>query len=127
MMGGPGSLLTCEWRISYFFVRSPDDVVASTLRISTAQHLTPARRTACWTCQKEIHICSWLILRIVTPAHIHCSCWCFWSYEVPLAELASASWIYVRAMDESMNTQPRDMYAGFPPSPHSADICSPGM
>lgn len=37
-------------------------------------------------------------------------CWCFWSYEVPLAELASASWIYVRAMDESMNTQPRDMY-----------------
>ncbi|EIN13058.1 nitrate reductase [Punctularia strigosozonata HHB-11173 SS5] len=37
-------------------------------------------------------------------------CWCFWSLDVPLSELAKVSVIQVCAMDESMNMQPRDMY-----------------
>ena len=39
-----------------------------------------------------------------------CFCWCFWSLDIPLPELASASDLLVRAMDEAMNVQPRDMY-----------------
>lgn len=39
-----------------------------------------------------------------------CFCWCFWSIDLRTAELASAKDIFVRAMDESMNIQPRDMY-----------------
>ncbi|KZT68489.1 hypothetical protein DAEQUDRAFT_766300 [Daedalea quercina L-15889] len=39
-----------------------------------------------------------------------CFCWCFWSFEVTLSELVEANVIAVRAMDESMNMQPRDMY-----------------
>ncbi|KAH9836836.1 uncharacterized protein C8Q71DRAFT_707679 [Rhodofomes roseus] len=37
-------------------------------------------------------------------------CWCFWSFDVSIADLAEATVISVRAMDESMNMQPRDMY-----------------
>ncbi|KAL6719833.1 hypothetical protein ACLMJK_001754 [Lecanora helva] len=39
-----------------------------------------------------------------------CFCWCQWSYDIGVAELASAKDIIVRAMDESMNIQPKDMY-----------------
>ncbi|KAF2456033.1 putative nitrate reductase [Lineolata rhizophorae] len=37
-------------------------------------------------------------------------CWCFWNLDIAVEELARASDIFVRAMDESMNVQPRDMY-----------------
>lgn len=39
-----------------------------------------------------------------------CFCWAFWSLDIPVAELAESKDIVVRAMDESMNVQPRDMY-----------------
>ena len=39
-----------------------------------------------------------------------CFCWCHWSLDIPTLELAAATDILVRAMDESMNIQPRDMY-----------------
>lgn len=37
-------------------------------------------------------------------------CWCFWNIDVAVSELAESQDILVRAMDESMNLQPRDMY-----------------
>jgi nitrate reductase (NAD(P)H) len=37
-------------------------------------------------------------------------CWCFWDLDIPVPQLATASDIMVRAMDESMNVQPRDIY-----------------
>ncbi|KAL8660316.1 MAG: hypothetical protein Q9202_006658 [Teloschistes flavicans] len=39
-----------------------------------------------------------------------CFCWCFWSLDIAVTELANAQDLLVRAMDESMNIQPRDMY-----------------
>jgi len=39
-----------------------------------------------------------------------CFCWCFWSIDLATEELRVAKDILVRAMDESMNLQPRDMY-----------------
>ncbi|RMZ80000.1 hypothetical protein DV738_g2936, partial [Chaetothyriales sp. CBS 135597] len=39
-----------------------------------------------------------------------CFCWCFWSIGLERGELVAAKDILVRAMDESMNVQPRDMY-----------------
>ncbi|KAL8353684.1 hypothetical protein RB601_003494 [Gaeumannomyces tritici] len=39
-----------------------------------------------------------------------CFCWCFWELDVPLAELAAAEDVMVRAMDDAMMVQPRDMY-----------------
>lgn len=39
-----------------------------------------------------------------------CFCWCFWSIDLPTDDLAGAKDLFVRAMDESMNMQPRDMY-----------------
>ncbi|KAF9455798.1 hypothetical protein BDZ94DRAFT_1276612 [Collybia nuda] len=39
-----------------------------------------------------------------------CYCWCFWSYEVSAENLKNSSAIYVRAMDESLALQQRDMY-----------------
>ncbi|ODH43651.1 hypothetical protein ACO22_00995 [Paracoccidioides brasiliensis] len=39
-----------------------------------------------------------------------CYCWCFWSLEIPMFELEASDAILVRAMDEAMNIQPRDMY-----------------
>lgn len=37
-------------------------------------------------------------------------CWCFWSIGIPVSDLANSDGLIVRAMDESMNVQPRDMY-----------------
>jgi nitrate reductase (NAD(P)H) len=37
-------------------------------------------------------------------------CWCFWNVDIAVSELAESQDILVRAMDESMNLQPRDMY-----------------
>lgn len=37
-------------------------------------------------------------------------CWCFWSIDIPVSDLANSDALIVRAMDESMNIQPRDMY-----------------
>ncbi|KAF2089628.1 nitrate reductase-like protein [Saccharata proteae CBS 121410] len=39
-----------------------------------------------------------------------CFAWCFWNIDIPTSDLACANDIVVRAMDESMNCQPRDMY-----------------
>lgn len=39
-----------------------------------------------------------------------CFCWCLWSLDIAVSELADTSDLLVRAMDESMNIQPRDMY-----------------
>ena len=39
-----------------------------------------------------------------------CFCWCQWSLDFSVSELANAKDIVVRAMDESMNIQPKDMY-----------------
>ncbi|KAL1650041.1 hypothetical protein SLS58_001419 [Diplodia intermedia] len=39
-----------------------------------------------------------------------CFCWCFWDIDIPVSELKQADDIVVRAMDESMNLQPKDMY-----------------
>ena len=40
----------------------------------------------------------------------NCFCWCFWSLDIAVAELANSKDLLVRAMDEGMNIQPRDMY-----------------
>lgn len=37
-------------------------------------------------------------------------CWCFWNLDISTAELQDANDILVRAMDEAMCVQPRDMY-----------------
>jgi nitrate reductase (NAD(P)H) len=37
-------------------------------------------------------------------------CWCFWNINITIEELSQAKDIIVRAMDEYMNIQPRDMY-----------------
>ncbi|KAK0735878.1 hypothetical protein B0T21DRAFT_334340 [Apiosordaria backusii] len=37
-------------------------------------------------------------------------CWCFWELELSISDLATAKDIVVRAMDEAMMVQPRDMY-----------------
>jgi nitrate reductase (NAD(P)H) len=39
-----------------------------------------------------------------------CFCWCFWSFEVSIAQLNDCDVISVRCMDESLASQPRDMY-----------------
>ncbi|KAK4236637.1 nitrate reductase [NADPH] [Achaetomium macrosporum] len=39
-----------------------------------------------------------------------CFCWCFWELELPIAKLHEARDIMIRAMDDSMMVQPRDMY-----------------
>ncbi|KAL9066497.1 MAG: hypothetical protein Q9157_007117, partial [Trypethelium eluteriae] len=39
-----------------------------------------------------------------------CFCWCFWNIVISTDELRNAQDIFVRAMDESMNIQPRDLY-----------------
>ncbi|KAF9883727.1 hypothetical protein FE257_003019 [Aspergillus nanangensis] len=39
-----------------------------------------------------------------------CFCWCHWSMDLPMAELTSTDAILVRAMDEALSVQPRDMY-----------------
>ncbi|KAJ8106648.1 hypothetical protein ONZ43_g6994 [Nemania bipapillata] len=37
-------------------------------------------------------------------------CWCFWDLDIPISQLQEADDIMVRAMDEAMMVQPRDMY-----------------
>ncbi|KAI5466568.1 hypothetical protein BGZ63DRAFT_368922 [Mariannaea sp. PMI_226] len=37
-------------------------------------------------------------------------CWCFWQLDIPLDDIRQADDIMIRAMDESMMAQPRDMY-----------------
>jgi nitrate reductase (NAD(P)H) len=37
-------------------------------------------------------------------------CWCFWNLDIAVSELKEADDILVRAMDEAMCIQPRDMY-----------------
>lgn len=39
-----------------------------------------------------------------------CFCWCFWDLDIPTSQLQAANDIMVRAMDEAMMVQPRDMY-----------------
>jgi nitrate reductase (NAD(P)H) len=39
-----------------------------------------------------------------------CFAWCFWDIELKVEDLAISDDVMVRAMDESMNVQPRDMY-----------------
>ncbi|CAG8970698.1 hypothetical protein HYALB_00003453 [Hymenoscyphus albidus] len=39
-----------------------------------------------------------------------CFAWCFWDIDLRIEDMAMADDIMVRAMDESMNVQPRDMY-----------------
>lgn len=39
-----------------------------------------------------------------------CFCWCFWHLDIPIAQLQAADDVMIRAMDDSMMVQPRDMY-----------------
>ncbi|KAJ6013567.1 hypothetical protein N7540_008158 [Penicillium herquei] len=39
-----------------------------------------------------------------------CFCWSFWSLKIPVSDLEDSSALLVRAMDEGMMAQPRDMY-----------------
>ncbi|KAI0013068.1 hypothetical protein F4779DRAFT_474817 [Xylariaceae sp. FL0662B] len=39
-----------------------------------------------------------------------CFCWCFWEVDILVSQLQTTDDIMVRAMDESMMVQPRDMY-----------------
>ncbi|KAH8804820.1 putative nitrate reductase [Xylogone sp. PMI_703] len=39
-----------------------------------------------------------------------CFAWCFWEIDIKVSDLKIAGDLMVRAMDESMNVQPRDMY-----------------
>uniref|UniRef100_Q8J259 Nitrate reductase [NADPH] n=1 Tax=Tuber borchii TaxID=42251 RepID=Q8J259_TUBBO len=48
--------------------------------------------------------------RLDVGARDTCLCWCFWSLGVPVSALLAADDVVVRAMDDSMNTQPRDTY-----------------
>ena len=39
-----------------------------------------------------------------------CFCWCFWDLDIPLSHLRGVKDVMIRAMDDSMMIQPRDMY-----------------
>lgn len=39
-----------------------------------------------------------------------CFCWCFWDLDIPVPRLQESDDIMIRAMDEAMMVQPRDMY-----------------
>ncbi|KAJ6784985.1 hypothetical protein PWT90_08131 [Aphanocladium album] len=39
-----------------------------------------------------------------------CFCWCFWEIDIPVSDLCVADDVMIRAMDEGMMVQPRDMY-----------------
>ena len=39
-----------------------------------------------------------------------CFCWCFWSLEVRITDLERSGAILVRAVDDALSVQPRDMY-----------------
>ena len=38
-----------------------------------------------------------------------CFCWCFWSFEMPVANLRKTPALMVRAMDEGLSGQPQEM------------------
>jgi nitrate reductase (NAD(P)H) len=38
-----------------------------------------------------------------------CFCWCFWSFNVDMADLKKCASLMVRAMDEGLSGQPGDM------------------
>ncbi|KAJ5331467.1 Eukaryotic molybdopterin oxidoreductase [Penicillium atrosanguineum] len=40
----------------------------------------------------------------------NCFCWSFWSLDVPVSDLEDSGAMLVRAMDEALTAQPRDMY-----------------
>ncbi|KFY20613.1 hypothetical protein V491_03578 [Pseudogymnoascus sp. VKM F-3775] len=48
--------------------------------------------------------------RVDMYAREACFCWCQWSLNIPVSDLEASDAILVRAMDEAMNIQPRDMY-----------------
>jgi nitrate reductase (NAD(P)H) len=50
------------------------------------------------------------LYRVISADKYTPSCWCFWTWTVPINTLVSSDVIIVRAMDEAMNIQPRDMY-----------------
>jgi nitrate reductase (NAD(P)H) len=39
-----------------------------------------------------------------------CFCWCFWDLDISISQLRQADDVMIRAMDDSMMVQPRDMY-----------------
>ncbi|CAG7916595.1 unnamed protein product [Penicillium olsonii] len=39
-----------------------------------------------------------------------CFCWSFWSLDIPLSDLETSDAILVRAVDDALSAQPRDMY-----------------
>ncbi|KAL5342397.1 nitrate reductase [NADPH] [Aspergillus crustosus] len=39
-----------------------------------------------------------------------CFCWSFWSLDIPVADLENSDALLVRAMDEALSLQPKDMY-----------------
>lgn len=39
-----------------------------------------------------------------------CFCWCFWDLDIPISQLQGADDVMIRAMDDSMMVQPREMY-----------------
>lgn len=39
-----------------------------------------------------------------------CFCWCFWSLDISVSDLENSDALLVRAMDEALSIQPRDMY-----------------
>jgi nitrate reductase (NAD(P)H) len=39
-----------------------------------------------------------------------CFCWCFWSFSIATKDLKGSAAVMVRAMDEGLSGQPRDMY-----------------
>lgn len=39
-----------------------------------------------------------------------CFCWSFWSLKIPVSDLENSEALLVRAMDDGMMVQPRDMY-----------------
>ncbi|KAK3390465.1 hypothetical protein B0H63DRAFT_538702 [Podospora didyma] len=39
-----------------------------------------------------------------------CFCWCFWDMDIPISQLRGAKDVMIRAMDDSMMVQPKEMY-----------------
>ncbi|KAL4915555.1 hypothetical protein BDW62DRAFT_219339 [Aspergillus aurantiobrunneus] len=39
-----------------------------------------------------------------------CFCWSFWSLDIPVSDLGNSDALLVRAMDEALSLQPKDMY-----------------
>lgn len=39
-----------------------------------------------------------------------CFCWSFWSLDIPVSDLEASDAILVRAVDDALSAQPRDMY-----------------